>query len=439
MRKLFISGCPKKEMNVQPRSERAGNVVHMSAPQAGRDRVRLSAPPTGGGNDMDSDEDEEFMALMNSDKSKEPAAPPPFSQSGGLPGGLPTMDAGALPPLGASPPPMSRQSSGGSAGGFGPPGAGGGFGGEGSSGYGGEAAGGGEASSFRSLEEEKQHFIYKIQRLQARYPGRRVGLETPLDELKYEYERLKRQSELSASIKFQRRTLMAAVTGIEFLNKSFNPLGLHLDGWSEQMMDSLEDYDQTFEQLHEKYQGTAEVSPEWNLMMMVLGSGFMFHLSNSLFKSVLPNVNEVARNNPDLMNQIASAMGNAMGQQQAPTGNPTQMGAGLAMQAMQNQLRPNETPSIEEASDIGSSDVGSAPPGFEQAAALVQPGMRGGPSMPTHTRDAIEELSSSASDASSDVYSEEGETRAVRGTKRPPPKKASGGRGSKKNKINLSL
>ena len=60
---------------------------------------------------------------------------------------------------------MSRQSSGGSAGGFGPPGAGGGFGGEGSSGYGGEAAGGGEASSFRSLEEEKQHFIYKIQRL----------------------------------------------------------------------------------------------------------------------------------------------------------------------------------------------------------------------------------------------------------------------------------
>ena len=100
MRKLFISGCPKKEMNVQPRSERAGNVVHMSAPQAGRDRVRLSAPPTGGGNDMDSDEDEEFMALMNSDKSKEPAAPPPFSQSGGLPGGLPTMDAGALPPLG---------------------------------------------------------------------------------------------------------------------------------------------------------------------------------------------------------------------------------------------------------------------------------------------------------------------------------------------------
>eukprot|EP00965_Chrysotila_dentata_P137196 4538054-Pleurochrysis_carterae.AAC.1 len=153
---------------------------------------------------------------------------------------------------------------------------------------------------------------------------------------------------------------MATVTGLEYLNKSFNPLGLHLDGWSEQMMDSLEDYDQTFEQLHERYQGTAEVSPEWNLLVMVLGSGFMFHLSNSLFKSVLPNVNEVARNNPDLMNQIAAAMGSAMGQQQqqqAPMGhdastfqpppqmgphpngvNTSHLGAGLAMQAMQQRL-----------------------------------------------------------------------------------------------------
>ena len=94
----------------------------------------------------------------------------------------------------------------------------------------------------------------------------------------------------------------------------------------------------------EKYQGTAEVSPEWNIMITLLGSGFMFHLSNSLFKSVLPNVNDVARNNPDLMNQIASAMGSAMNNQNNQNAPPaaasnSQMGAALAMQAMQNKDR----------------------------------------------------------------------------------------------------
>jgi hypothetical protein len=166
-------------------------------------------------------------------------------------------------------------------------------------------------------------------------------METPLDELKYEYDRLKRQQELNSSVKFQRRMLMAAVTGVEFLNKQFNPLGLHLDGWSETVMDSLEDYDPTFEQLHERYTGTAEVSPEWNLMIMLLGSGFMYHLSNTLFRSVLPNVNDIARQNPDLMQNIANAMSTAMGQQPtaAPGQNPTQMGANLAMQAMHSRTQ----------------------------------------------------------------------------------------------------
>ena len=77
-------------------------------------------------------------------------------------------------------------------------------------------------------------------------------------------------------------------------------------------MDNIEEYDSVFEQLHEKYSGTAEIAPEWQLMMMVLGSGFMFHLSNTLFRSVLPNVTDIAKQNPELMQNIANAMSSAM-------------------------------------------------------------------------------------------------------------------------------
>ena len=393
-------------MNVSPRSENLGNTVHVrGARTPGGVKLAKNAPS---GSDSE-DEDEDFMALMNETKKKDtPDNSAAFQGSAGLPGGFDSgnhetfqMPAASDPPrtetfdrpqerpYERAPPPQQASFT------------------------------SGPTSSFRSLEEEKQHFIYKIQRLQNRFPGRKVGIETPLDELKYEYDRLVRQSEMSASIKFQRRTLMATVSGIEYLNKSFNPLGLHLDGWSEQVMDSIEDFDQSFEQLHEKYQGTAEVSPEWNILITLLGSGFMFHLSNSLFKSVLPNVNDVARNNPDLMNQIASAMGSAMNNQTNQTAPPagtsnSQMGAALAMQAMQNKLRPS-VPSVDD-DDLTESGVESdLPPGFEQAAALRKPLPPMARPVPQSRIEEVDEYSGSgASDVSSEMsMSEDGDVRRV--------------------------
>lgn len=196
-------------------------------------------------------------------------------------------------------------------------------------------------SEFRSLEEEKEYYLSKISSFNSRGvpTHRRVSIETPVDELKHEYERLKRQANSIASIKFQRRILMAFVTGAEFLNKKWNPLALKLDGWSESVMDGIEEYDSVFESLSEKYSGTAEVAPEWQLMMNVLGSAFMFHLSNTLFQSVLPSVSDISKSNPELMQNIANAMSSAMGQKAAAQqgSSMSAMGANLAMQAMDVQ------------------------------------------------------------------------------------------------------
>jgi len=322
-------------MQITPKPENNGNTVRMSgASGLSGLRVSQSRPVS---QDPMSDEDEEFAALMNDDKRKRTAF------TSGLPGGTSDPTENRFEPPGASTPTPEAHFDRPATPDFIMP----------------DSATGGSPQdpSFRSIDEEKQHYVYRIQRMQSRIPGRRVSMETPLDELKYEYDRLKRQQELNSSVKFQRRMLMAAVTGVEFMNKQFNPLGLHLDGWSETVMDSLEDYDPTFEQLHERYTGTAEVSPEWNLMIMLLGSGFMYHLSNTLFRSVLPNVNDIARQNPDLMQNIANAMSSAMGQQPTatPGQNPTQMGANLAMQAMKSRAQGSDAASssglIEEEED----------------------------------------------------------------------------------------
>uniref|UniRef100_A0A6C0IZN6 Uncharacterized protein n=1 Tax=viral metagenome TaxID=1070528 RepID=A0A6C0IZN6_9ZZZZ len=420
-------------MNVSPQSENLGNTVHVRGACAPRG-VKLKPKHDAHRNSDDSDDSDDFMALMNESKKKE-ADPRAFQGAAGLPGGLQSEDQGGFQLPAASDPPRTdffdrpqeglyerspppQQAS----------------------------FGGAPTSSFRSLEEEKQHYIYKVQRLHNRFPGRKVGMETPLDELKYEYERLVRQAEMTSSIKFQRRALMATVSGIEYLNKSFNPLGLHLDGWSETVMDSIEDFNQSFEQIHEKYQGTAEVTPEWNILITLLGSGFMFHLSNSLFKSVLPNVNDVAKNNPDLMNQIASAMGSAMNNQNAPRPPPSggatnsQMGAALAMQAMQNKLRPS-APSIEELTE--SAVESDFPPGFEQATALRKPLPPMARPVPQQRIEEVDEYSG-GSDVSSELsMSDAGDVRHVE-PQQARKRAAPAGRGraaakKSKNSVDINL
>ena len=109
--------------------------------------------------------------------------------------------------------------------------------------------------------------------------------------------------------------MMAAITGLEFLNNKFDPFDVKLDGWSESVNESIGDFDEVFEQLYEKYGGGGEIAPELRLIMMLGGSAFMFHLSNTMFKSSIPNMNDIMKQNPDLMKQFAKAAVGSIGQQ----------------------------------------------------------------------------------------------------------------------------
>jgi hypothetical protein len=98
------------------------------------------------------------------------------------------------------------------------------------------------------------------------------------------------------------------VTGLEYLNKRFDPFDLQLDGWSESVMENQEDYDQVFEELYNKYNTKVNVAPEVKLIMMIGGSAMMFHLTNSMFKSALPDMGKVLKQNPDLVKNMMDAV-----------------------------------------------------------------------------------------------------------------------------------
>ena len=169
--------------------------------------------------------------------------------------------------------------------------------------------------TYEEIQQEKQKYLFILDRLiKAGYmPTRKYTMASNLDDIIYEVTRLKRERDIDKSIKFQRKLLMAFTSGVEFMNNKFDPVGAKLDDWSEHVMESIGDYDEVFEELHDKYADKIEVAPELKMIMMVSGSAFMYHLSQTLFKSATPGLQEILKNNPDIMRNISQAALNGMG------------------------------------------------------------------------------------------------------------------------------
>ena len=176
-----------------------------------------------------------------------------------------------------------------------------------------------EQNSFEEKQKMKQDLLIKISALEKKgfEFTKKFNMTSNYEEMMFEYNKVKKFIETQAGIKFARRCLMACVTGIEFLNKKFDPFNIKLEGWSENVMESVDDYDNVFEKLHEKYSSKAEVAPEIELLLMLGGSAFMFHLTNSLLKGpALSNL--VGQNNPNFMAGMMGAMSQGMKEMNRP-------------------------------------------------------------------------------------------------------------------------
>ena len=193
--------------------------------------------------------------------------------------------------------------------------------------------------SKEELLKEKFKILRKLEAIEKKgiKLSKRYTMESSLTEMQGEYETIKSEKEKSNSVKFQGRMLMAAITGLEFLNNKFDPFDLKLDGWAEQVNENIDDYDEIFGELHEKYQSKAKMAPELKLLFQLTGSAIMLHMTNTMFKSAMPGMDDIMRQNPELMQQFTQAAVNQMSDE-----NP---GFGGFMNNMMNQdVRPPTGP-----------------------------------------------------------------------------------------------
>ena len=232
------------------------------------------------------------------------------------------------------------------------------------------------SDGYKTIEDEKADLLNKISRLSKKgvATSARLTIYSDIEEIRTEYKRMTYGIEVDRSIKFQRRMLVACVTGLEFLNDKFDPFDLELNGWSQNMMENVEDYDGVFEELYNKYKTKVQVAPEVKLIMMVGGSAMMFHLTNSMFKAAVPNVTQVMKQNPGLMQNMVDAVQRSQQGGQipvtsfpSPPSGPREMrGPGMDFGSLMNMMgpppsmmtRPPRAPETDSVSDIVSIDEG---------------------------------------------------------------------------------
>ena len=179
------------------------------------------------------------------------------------------------------------------------------------------------AQSKEEMLREKFQLLRKLEMLEQKgvQLSKKYSMDSPILEMKGEYETIMDEKAKQNSIKFQGNILMTCINGIEFLNNRFDPFDLKLEGWSEQIADNMDDYDEVFGELYDKYKSKASMAPELKLLFQVGGSAAMLHMTNTMFKSAMPGMDDIMRQNPELMQQFTQAAVSSMGQQNPGFGN----------------------------------------------------------------------------------------------------------------------
>jgi hypothetical protein len=143
---------------------------------------------------------------------------------------------------------------------------------------------------FLSIADEKADILFRLEVLRRQgIEPRKFGARDDIREMRAELTRIKTHLELDRSLKFSRKALVGLSAALEFMNDKVDILDLELDGFSDQMHQSVysqKDYDSILEELYFKYRNKIQTPPEIRLLLTFGGAALTFHMSNVMSKKI---------------------------------------------------------------------------------------------------------------------------------------------------------
>lgn len=199
-------------------------------------------------------------------------------------------------------------------------------------------------SQVNNLKSEMLYQFGRLEKKGVRLP-RKYNMASDVEDMKADLDRIRRDRKVDASVKYQRNITIGFSNIVEIVNAKFDPIGAKLDGYSDKVTEEIDEYDDIFEEIHDKYGSSdSNLAPEFRLAMGLASSCFMCHVSNKMTND-MPGFASVMKGNPDLMRQFAGATAQTMadsGGENAPAASmfASMFGSGNAPQNSQPMQPP---------------------------------------------------------------------------------------------------
>lgn len=134
---------------------------------------------------------------------------------------------------------------------------------------------------------------------------KKFSMKDDINDIRFECYRMTREKNSQSAIKTMHMVLITIATIIEKANGAFNPFNLNLNGFSQNMMLSVSDYDDSLEEIHHKWSGKTYMGPEMSIMFTFITSAIFFHVGNG-GNSSNQNGAKKSSSMPPMMNLFSS-------------------------------------------------------------------------------------------------------------------------------------
>ena len=150
--------------------------------------------------------------------------------------------------------------------------------------------------------------IFADQKAQGFRLSREYTINSNLADLEMEFQLLKMSKQKKNALKLSQGFLINAVQALEFLNTTYDPIGMDLVGFSEIVSLGVDDYDDVLEELYEKYKNYGrKIEPEIKLVLMISASATSFHASKQLLNKI-PGMENQLKKNPKIINKLGKSL-----------------------------------------------------------------------------------------------------------------------------------
>lgn len=176
--------------------------------------------------------------------------------------------------------------------------------------------------TFEQIQKKKSEMLRKLERFRKKgyFVYRNLDMHSDFEDIKNEFENVKEEASLQRSLRQQKDILITAsrviegAAGTELVQEYTGKL--ELEGWSQHMMETIDDYEDIMEDLHEEYgKMFAEGNyPVARLLFAVIHSAIMFHITKKYVQQ-MPNLGNLLNNNPHLAREFSRATANMVGEQ----------------------------------------------------------------------------------------------------------------------------